>query len=81
MRLVIVTAAAALLAGCATGPGPTVISYDGEFRGAVVARNDVPLSARYTGMCESPPKRWAHGWYRTYSCAPVTAPATVRAKY
>ncbi len=83
MRFVIVTTAAALLAGCASAPvrDPAVVSLNGEFRGPVVARQDVPISARYIGMCESPAKRWNRGWYRTYDCAPRAATAIVRAKY
>lgn len=74
------------LAGCSSAPvrSTPVVSHAGEFRGPVVAKRGVPVSARYEGYCEHPPRRWAGGSYRAYTLRPCGTErryATVRALY
>jgi hypothetical protein len=74
------------LAGCSSAPviSTPVLSHQGEFRGPVVAQRGVPVSARYEGYCEHPPRRWASGSYRAYTLRPCGTErryATVRALY
>jgi hypothetical protein len=86
MKSVIVLGVLATTLGACVAPpvrNLPIISYDGEFRGPVVADAGVPISARYQGYCESPPYRWRHGWYRAYTPqpCPVVERTVVRALY
>ena len=74
------------LSGCSARPvvSTPLLSHGGEFRGPVVADRGVPISARYEGYCEHPPRRWAGGSYRAYTlrpCGTERQHATVRALY